>query len=62
MSRDYWGGLLDWLRHRVAAEGKIDLEDIDLLHLTDDPTEAVRVIVDAEDRAGRSRNGARATP
>jgi uncharacterized protein (TIGR00730 family) len=62
MARDYWGGLLDWLRHRVAAEGKIDLEDIDLLHLTDDPAEAVRVIVDAEDRAGRSRNGARATP
>lgn len=53
MSREYWRGLLDWLRQRVAAEGKIDPADLDLLHLTDDPDEAVRVIVEAEHRAGR---------
>jgi uncharacterized protein (TIGR00730 family) len=58
MSRAYWGGLLEWLRHRVALEHKIDLGDIDLLHLTDDPAEAVRVIVDAE-AASRARGAAR---
>jgi len=58
MSRAYWGGLLGWLRDRVAAEGKIDVEDLDLLHLTDDPAEAVRIIVEAEARAGRARGPA----
>ena len=32
----YWAGLVDWLRARVAGEGKIDMEDLDLMHLTDD--------------------------
>jgi predicted Rossmann-fold nucleotide-binding protein len=45
----YWGGLLQWLRETAAAEGTITLSDIDLLHVTDDVDEAVRIIV-----AGRS--------
>ncbi|MDH3497894.1 MAG: LOG family protein, partial [Gemmatimonadota bacterium] len=53
MSRAYWGGLLDWLRERVAAEGKIDAIDLDLLYATDDPADAVRAIVEAEVVAGR---------
>jgi uncharacterized protein (TIGR00730 family) len=32
----YWAGLVDWLRARVAGEGKIDAGDLDLMHLTDD--------------------------
>ncbi len=32
----YWSGLVDWLRERVAGEGKIDLPDLDLLFVTDD--------------------------
>jgi uncharacterized protein (TIGR00730 family) len=48
MSKDYWGGLLEWLRTRVLAEGKISPEDLDLVHVTDDPEDAVRVIVEAE--------------
>src|SRR5439155_584311 len=27
---DYWGGLMDWLRDRVAAEGKIGPDDLGL--------------------------------
>jgi uncharacterized protein (TIGR00730 family) len=59
MSRAYWGGLLSWLRDRVAAEGKIDADDLRLLHVTDDPADAVRIIVEAEDLAGRARGPAR---
>jgi uncharacterized protein (TIGR00730 family) len=36
----YWQGLLDWLRSRVLAEGKIDPEDLDLLIVTDAPEQA----------------------
>lgn len=33
---EYWSGLVDWLRARVAGEGKVDAHDLDLMHLTDD--------------------------
>jgi uncharacterized protein (TIGR00730 family) len=32
----YWAGLVDWLRARVVGEGKIDADDLHLMHLTDD--------------------------
>jgi uncharacterized protein (TIGR00730 family) len=32
---DYWRGLLEWLRTRLLAEGKIDPTDLGLLHLSD---------------------------
>lgn len=53
MSTAYWAGLLDWLRERVAEEGKIDLDDLDLVKVTDDPHEAVRLILEAEGRNAR---------
>ncbi len=44
---DYWSGLVTWLRERVAAEAKIDVEDLELLHLTDDLDEVVRRVEEA---------------
>ena len=40
VGKDYWGGLIDWMRDHMAAEGKIGLGDMDLVCLTDDPAEA----------------------
>jgi predicted Rossmann-fold nucleotide-binding protein len=48
--RAYWQGLCEWLAERVAGEGKIDTKDMDLLHLTDDPSEAVKLVVQARER------------
>ncbi|MGH8823461.1 MAG: TIGR00730 family Rossman fold protein [Jiangellaceae bacterium] len=45
MGSAYWAGLLDWLRGTVAAEKKIAMADLDLWCVTDDPDEAVEVIV-----------------
>lgn len=42
----YWGGLVDWIRSTVAERGLIAPDDVDLLHLTDDPAEAVRFVVE----------------
>jgi uncharacterized protein (TIGR00730 family) len=47
LDRDYWQGLLDWLRERPLAEGMVSGEDVELLHLTDSPQEAVARVVDA---------------
>jgi uncharacterized protein (TIGR00730 family) len=43
--RDYWEGLLGWIRDRPLAEGFINSDDIDLLYVTDDPEEAVETIL-----------------
>jgi predicted Rossmann-fold nucleotide-binding protein len=45
MGTSYWAGLVDWLRGTVAAEKKIAVADLDLWCVTDDPGEAVEVIV-----------------
>jgi uncharacterized protein (TIGR00730 family) len=44
----YWSGLVGWLRATMRADGKISAEDLDLIHVTDDPEEVVAVIRDAE--------------
>lgn len=41
--RDYWQGLLDWLTGTAQAKGMISPLDPDLVTVTDDPEEAVRV-------------------
>jgi hypothetical protein len=43
----YWGGLYDWLNSTVHEGGKINAKDMELLHLTDDINDAVRVVEDA---------------
>ncbi len=44
MGTAYWSGLIEWIRSTMLAEGKVAERDLDLLHLTDDPAEAVRVV------------------
>ncbi len=44
VGRDWWAGLIEWVRERLLAEGKIAAEDLDLLHCTDDPREVVDAI------------------
>jgi uncharacterized protein (TIGR00730 family) len=45
--REYWKGLVGWLRETVAAEHKIDASDLDIFTLTDDPAEAVASVTRA---------------
>ena len=53
MGRDYWQELLDWVNGDLLRGGTISPEDVELLHVTDDPAEAVRIVVDSYDQ----RNG-----
>lgn len=50
----YWAGLQEWLADRVVGEGKINAEDLNLFHVTDDPAEAVRLVVRARRRRTES--------
>jgi uncharacterized protein (TIGR00730 family) len=47
---DYWGKLLDWVRNETLADGLISADDLQLLHLTDDPDAAVQYVLDCHDR------------
>ncbi|MFC6287921.1 TIGR00730 family Rossman fold protein [Nocardioides sp. GCM10027113] len=51
LGRDYWTGLIDWLRGTLLEHGKISPEDLDLITVTDDIDEAISLMVAA--RAGR---------
>jgi uncharacterized protein (TIGR00730 family) len=42
---DYWREMLDWIRGEMLADGLVSPDDLDLLHLTDEPDEAVELVV-----------------
>jgi predicted Rossmann-fold nucleotide-binding protein len=44
---EYWGGLAEWIRTSVAEAGNISPPDLNLLHVTDDVDDAIRVVHDA---------------
>ncbi len=46
--RHYWAGFIRWLQTRVLSEGKISPGDMDLIIVTDDPTEAASVVIQAQ--------------
>jgi uncharacterized protein (TIGR00730 family) len=47
---EYWEGLLDWSRERLLADGMISAEDVELLVVSDDPTETVATVVAGYER------------
>lgn len=44
MGREYWAGLLAWIKERLLAGRLISAEDMSLFHVTDDPREAAGII------------------
>lgn len=58
MGVDYWSGLVDWIKQRLLADGKVSPEDLELIALTDDVAEAVRLIVASDAAlASAAQNG-----
>ncbi len=46
LGSEYWGGLLDWLRHTMGPAGMIRDADVALMSVVDDPDEAVALALD----------------
>ena len=42
--KEYWGGLIDWVRTRLIADGYAGEQDLELLTILDTPDEVVRFI------------------
>ncbi|MEU4507932.1 TIGR00730 family Rossman fold protein [Nonomuraea wenchangensis] len=52
---EFWGGLLDWVKSSLLGSGKIASKDLDLITVTDDVDEAVRIIVESDRARSRQR-------
>ena len=46
ISKDYWGGLLNWIKEKMLAEGKVAEKDMEIFQLVDSIEEAVQIIDD----------------
>jgi len=44
--RSFWRGALRWMKEQMEKPGYTSRGDLDLFHLTDDPQEAVQIILD----------------
>jgi uncharacterized protein (TIGR00730 family) len=44
IGKEYWAGLMDWIKNTMMTYGTVSENDMELFHLTDDIDEAVSVI------------------
>lgn len=44
VGKDYWDGLINWLSNTVLQSGAISHEDLDLMHIVDEPEEVCAII------------------
>ncbi|WP_432985836.1 TIGR00730 family Rossman fold protein [Dactylosporangium sp. CA-233914] len=57
MGTAYWQGLIDWIKGTMQPDGKIGLEDLDLMYLTDDVDAAVQHIREAAEQLEEDKQG-----
>jgi uncharacterized protein (TIGR00730 family) len=50
--KDHWKGLIRWMKEHIEETGYISPGDLDLFKITDDPQEAIDIILDYERRVG----------
>lgn len=46
VGKDYWGGMIQWIKDKFLEEKMISEKDLDIFHLLDNPTEIVQVVID----------------
>lgn len=43
----YWGGLLNWIKETMLPRGMVSAQDVELLHISDDPAEICQLVTEA---------------
>lgn len=41
---EYWSGLMEWIRERLLENKMISPQDLDIIYMTDDPDEIVKIV------------------
>jgi uncharacterized protein (TIGR00730 family) len=54
VGRDYWGGLVDWLRNSVLGAGNIGASDVTTLEVCDEVGDVLRILEDVDHRRPRA--------
>ncbi len=54
VGRDYWSGLVDWLRDSALTAGNISPGDVSSLSVCDDASDVLRLVEDVEHRRPRA--------
>jgi len=44
VGREYWSGLIDWMKNTLLEADNISKEDLDLMHVVDEPEEVCAII------------------
>jgi len=44
MGKDFWGGLMVWIKENLLNQGMISSQDLDLFQVLDDPQEALELV------------------
>jgi uncharacterized protein (TIGR00730 family) len=44
LGKDYWSGLIDWIKDKMLSEKNINADDMNLIQLVDSPEEAITII------------------
>jgi uncharacterized protein (TIGR00730 family) len=44
VGRDYWQGMIDWMKNTALPIGNLDVEDINLMHIVDEPEDVCAII------------------
>jgi uncharacterized protein (TIGR00730 family) len=44
VGKDYWSGLLEWIKTRLLEEKRLSPEDFDILQIIDDPKQIVKAV------------------
>jgi len=56
LGREFWAGLIDWMKTTLLSQGMISAADLDLFYITDDPAEAAELISEFYSRHERLTN------
>ena len=44
VGKEYWSGLISWMKKEMLGRGFIDKEDLDIFKITDNPNEVLKII------------------
>ncbi|MFC1807608.1 TIGR00730 family Rossman fold protein [Candidatus Omnitrophota bacterium] len=46
VGKEYWKGLIDWIKDKMLKDKRISAKDLDIFHLTDSPDKVLQIIKD----------------
>ena len=56
VGKDFWGGLMDWVKTTLLDAGNISAKDLDLIHLVDTGDEVIDILNAFYKESGLSPN------